>query len=244
MTTATPDTVTLQERSLTKYVLVGAGGTGSHFLAPFLSYIQTQDNPWELRIVDGDDVEVGNLTRQLFNPLFVGMNKARALTLPYEQHRNITAIPVYLDENNIANIIEEGSTVFIAVDNYPVRALIEGYCQTLSDCAIINGGNEFDSGTCQIYLRKDGENLTPKLSYMHPEISLVGKNRSDMSCSEIAALPGGEQLIVANMSSATHMLNALMMIHRGDIQWTEMAFNLSDFKGNWARDNRKFEGWR
>src|SRR3970282_710134 len=119
-----------------RYVLIGAGGTGTHLLPPLLAYLTTyhdgvDSDVWELGVIDGDNVEPKNLSRQLFNPSTLTLNKARASVLPFRYMRNLVAIPDYLGPDNIEKHLTEGCVVLIAVDNFPVRALIERHCLTL-----------------------------------------------------------------------------------------------------------------
>src|SRR5687768_15373550 len=112
-----------------RYILVGAGGTGSHFLPPGLTYLnayygQADRNIWQFGVMDGDNVERKNLDRQLFDLWNINENKAYASIAPYKHMRNLTALPEYLGAENIERYITDGSIVLIAVDNFPVRALI------------------------------------------------------------------------------------------------------------------------
>ena len=143
------------------------------------------------------------------------------------------AVQEYLSESNIDRLISDGDYVYICVDNYPVRALIEKYCATLGNVVVINGGNEKDTGSCQ--------DITPKLSFLHPEILAPGENRAEMTCQQIAELPGGEQLIVANMASAMFMLTALISFHqKEELVWTEIQFDLGTNRVAIGMDQREF----
>ena len=227
-----------------RYKMIGSGGTGTHLLAPLLAYLQNKHGEnWEMVIIDGDSVEVHNLERQLFHPAMVTMNKAEAAILPYKHLKNLSAMPIFVGAANIADVIQDGDTVLICVDNFPVRSTIESYCNTLPNVVVINGGNEKDTGSCQIWERKGGKNTTPALSYNHPEINKPGLDRSVMTCEEAAKIPGGEQLIVTNMMSANYMLLAIMNVEKGEINWTELQFDLTVSK-SYPIDYRENEGWQ
>ena len=120
---------------------------------------------------------------------------------------------------------------------------------------VINGGNEEATGSTQLWIRCGGKDITPPISFLHPEILAGGEDRAEMSCQAIAQLDGGTQLITANMASAMFMLVALMQIapiilnefNNADladpIVWTELQFNLP--KGTtFATDNRSRRGWQ
>ena len=198
------------------YMLLGAGGTGS-ILYPLLraylrAYHRNMGNEWSIFVADGDEIEPHNLDRQLFEGRYVMGNKAEALL---EQYPTEQATPVakYLGEEDIRKGIRDGDIVLIAVDNFPVRSHIENHAKTLDNAVVINGGNEMYHGTTQIWVRKDGQDITPPLSEGHPEIHRPGDDRAEMSCQAIAELPGGEQTIVANAASAGWMLRALTAVH-------------------------------
>lgn len=231
---------------MNRYLMIGAGGTGSHLLPALIHYLETfhREDEYLLGVMDGDSVEPHNLERQLFHTAAVNLPKADAVLLPYKNLKNVLSIKHYLGSENIAEYIKEETVVLICVDNFPVRALIESHCNTLQNVVVINGGNERHSGTCQIWIRENGHNVTPPLSFEHPEIFAGGANRAEMSCQEIANLPGGEQLIVTNMMSAVYMLNALMAFNEGRVDKTEWEFNFLDPRGNIATDYRVLDGWR
>lgn len=232
-----------------RYVLVGAGGTGSHFIAPALAYLHAyqtnQNSAWEMLVVDGDNYEYKNLERQLFDPDFVGQNKADALVSMYGRYP-LVSVPKFIGQDDLDALIPEFSTVFIGVDNYSVRALIVDHATKLKNVVIINAGNEKSDGTVQVWVRQNGKNITPPLTFLHPEIKYVSKDdRSAMTCAQAAEIPGGEQLILANFTAAQGMLHALWRIHSGAIKkgWTESTF---DLKANVVEyvDFRERKGWK
>lgn len=224
---------------MNNFVMIGAGGTGTHLLRPLVAYLRATypDGDWLLHIMDGDAVEPKNLERQLFSPAAVTMNKANAAASEMADDGHVRAIPDYLSEENMARIIQENDTILICVDNFTVRKRIEDHCLTLSNITVINGGNEKYSGSVQLWVRENGENKTPRLSYMHPEVAVkVGEDRAEMTCAQAAALPGGEQTLIANALTAVYMLTALWRAaHRryelsrrqppSEATWTELQYD-------------------
>lgn len=197
-----------------RYALIGAGGTGSILARPLIHYLMTKHHgAFTLSITDGDSVETDNLARQLFRPDDVTYNKAERLVdaihtnIPGTTH-NVYARTTYLDWSNIHDIIPNGTTVLIAVDNYLVRRLIDEHSQNLRDITIINGGNERDTTSCQVHIRLDNANITPRISYMHDEIANATDEQRGPSCTQRAAR-GETQTIAANAMSAAWMLAAL-----------------------------------
>jgi hypothetical protein len=219
-------------------MMIGAGGTGTYLLAPLVTYLRShhKEDDWILNVMDGDTVETKNLERQLFKDSDVTLNKAEAAVAVFNDGR-VRAIPQYLSEENITRMIMEQDIVLICADNFTVRKRIEDHCRALKDVIVVNGGNEKWSGSVQLWVRANGEDLTPRIGYLHPEITAkIGDDRAEMTCAQAAALPGGEQTIIANLQSATWMLTALWRAHAllfihsakqepSPVTWTELQFD-------------------
>lgn len=219
------------------YTMVGAGGTGTHLIGALLSYLRSyHDNngeEWQLVVIDGDNFDTKNLTRQIFDPGMVSDNKAEAMAKMYNSYP-IIAVPRFVGRDDLKDIIADGDIIFICADNHSIRALIQERALELNDCVVINAGNEEHDGNVQLWVREAGQNVTPKLTYMHPEIVFKSEeDRAAMSCQQAAALPGGGQLILANQQAAGLMLQALWRFHEGHYKktgrgegWTEMQFDV------------------
>lgn len=236
------------ERYLKTYMMIGAGGTGSHFIGPALAFLDSwhtnNEEEWEFVIVDGDHFSESNKTRQMFDPQYVGMNKAEALCDMYRQYP-VRPEPMYVGKESLHQLMVDGITVFLCVDNFSVRALVQEEANSMKNVVIFNGGNEYHDGMVQMWVREKGTNKTPPLTFLHPEIAYVSSDdRSAMTCAQAMELPGGEQLIIANMAVAMHMLTGLWRYLTGDwkIGWTEMQFDLQ--KGTSLGINyRDNKGW-
>lgn len=229
--------------------MIGAGGTGSNLIAPALSYLhahqQNKDEAWEFHIVDGDNFEYKNLERQLFDPAFVGQNKADALAAMYERYP-VISVPKFIGKDDLNDLIPEHSTVFICVDNYSIRALLVAHAQKRKNITMINAGNEKSDGTVQVWIREKGKNMTPPFTFCHPEIAYKSDDdRSAMTCAQAAQIPGGEQLLLANAQAAQLMLHALWRIHTGawTTGWTEATFDLEANLVEYI-DFRERRGWK
>lgn len=214
------------------YIMIGAGGTGTHLIAPLLAYLETFHNEraeeWQFVVIDGDNYDTGNLSRQLFNPGFVSINKAEAMAQMYNRYP-IIAMGEFVGREDLKTIIAEGDTVFICADNHSIRALVEERALELNDCVVINAGNEMHDGNVQLWVRENGENMTPRLTYLHPEITFRSEDdRAAMTCQQAAQLPGGGQLILANQQAASWMLAAFWRYTTGAWRegWTELQFDL------------------
>lgn len=232
------------------YIMVGAGGTGSHFIGPALPFLEglhkERDEEWQFVIIDGDNYEPGNLERQLFDPGLISTNKAEAMAQMYNRYP-VLAVPQFIGRADLKELVADGDTVFICADNHSIRALVQERALELDNCVVINAGNEMHDGNVQLWVREGGVNKTPKLTYMHPEIEFKAEDdRSAMTCAQAARLPGGGQLILANQQAASWMLAALWRYTNGLWQngWTELQFDLAEGtvhhinmreRRNWAR---------
>lgn len=233
------------------YVLVGAGGTGSLLYPPLLRYLgayhRNRDENFVVAVIDGDHVEAKNLERQMFAGNLIDENKAEALVAQYGGQES-RALAEYLSDENLERRIHERDTVLIAADNYDVRRRIEAHARTLSDITVINGGNERSDGTLQLYLRRDGEDVTPRLSFQHGEILTPSPHDpTTLDCLTRAQLPGGEQTIIANFASASWMLAGLAAVHAYEqgqpLDWHELNFDLVTGRAR-SVDWRGIDGWR
>lgn len=223
------------------YLLIGAGGTGSVLAEPLLTWLIAThgDDGFILGIVDGDKVERSNLARQLFRPQDIDAPKAKALAEKLD-HPSVLGKVDWVTDENIGTYVSEGDTVIIAADNYAVRRRINAQAKTLQTVRILNAGNEEANGSLQDYRRADGHDLTPPLDYMHPEIAEgAGVDPAALSCTELAALPGGGQTLAANFMSAAWVLSTLAkqdapIAARHEIHWdihtiATKAYKPSDF---------------
>lgn len=223
------------------YFMVGAGGTGSHLLPALLTYLRNYHRnldgdaaEYQVVIADGDIFEEKNLNRQIFGEGLVTINKAQAM-LQMNPGHPIIAVDRYIGKADVEQMIQNGDCVLICADNFSVRRLIVDHVKTLDNAVVVNAGNELLTGSVQLWIRENGENATPPITYGHPEIVFRAEDdRSGMDCQTAATVPGGEQHILANMTAATYMLAALVRWHRRDFEvqdhnvgWTELQFDLT-----------------
>jgi molybdopterin/thiamine biosynthesis adenylyltransferase len=189
-------------------VLIGLGGIGSILcerIARFLAYSST--DPESLLLVDGDSYESKNFERQDFTQMG---NKAeiKAADLKMQFSRlNVSSYPAFVNETNLAQVIKEGTIVFLCVDNHKTRMIVSNYCKQLQNVTLISGGNELTDGNVQIYVRQNGKDLTPDLCSYHPEIANPDdKLPEEMSCEELSV--SEPQLYFTNLTVATFMCQA------------------------------------
>ena len=199
--------------NLKRIVIIGCGGTGS-WLSTMVCRMLANDRNFtgEIWFVDGDKYEADNAGRQEFVSVMTGFNKAEAQCrvmgkkFPLLEDK-VQYFDEYLGTANIADVVVDNSVVFNCVDNHAARYLVDQHVQTLRNCVHVCGGNEHHDGQVQMHMRYEGRSVTRPIDVEFPEIRNANGDRSEMSCEELAALPSGGQIIAANVSAASMMLN-------------------------------------
>jgi molybdopterin/thiamine biosynthesis adenylyltransferase len=205
---------------------IGIGGIGCALLPFLCRYLQYSSERARLTLMDGDRFERSNAARQAFSRLG---NKAevKALELAREyEGLSFRAVPEYVTEANVGRLINAGELVFLMVDNHATRSLVSRHAATLADLTLISGGNDYEDGNVQIYVRQKGQDLTPSLTRYHPEIAYPqDRNPAAMSCEELMAA-GAPQLLFANLMVASLMLNAFYAIRQGRLNYSEVYLDI------------------
>jgi molybdopterin/thiamine biosynthesis adenylyltransferase len=210
--------------------IVGLGGVGTillPILGRYLNSIASRDEPITVQLIDADIYAESNADRQHFTRLGgkaevqAEMYASQFPRLRFEPHS------VYLDVDNVFVYVRDGDYVFCCVDNHSSRRDLSRHISTLSDAVLISGGNDYHDGNLQVYVRKNGESITPSLEYLHPEIEHpTDKHPNTMTCEELAE-KGEPQLIFANATVAVLMCQAFWGITvNGSVPYTEQYFDL------------------
>lgn len=222
--------------------IVGLGGTGgivARYGAMLLAPL-AKGRGARMVLIDGDRFEPGNATRMFFSACG---NKA-AVTLADLRPRfadsdlTLVAIEEYVTPENIERLVRPGDIVLLCVDNHATRKLVSDHCAKLDELVLISAGNDGvgeDSsgrrrngtyGNCQVYLRRGGRDRSPSLARYHVEIDEpADKLPGDLSCTELlASVP---QLLLANLASASAVLNALWLYLCGGLHYSELAFDIA-----------------
>lgn len=215
-------------------VVVGLGGVGSivaRYVAAFLDHLPTEH---KLRLVDGDAYEHANKERQLFGRLG---NKAEVTAEEIERYADLLVVPMteYIGPENVDVVVQEGDLVLCCVDHHGVRRFVAERCADLDNVVLISGGNDGVApdgtggtyGNVQIHVRRDGEDVTERITKHHPEIaeaSLDDAPLGDQGCSkEIESVP---QLLFTNLQVAAAMCGALLAYATGQLRHVEAAFDV------------------
>lgn len=206
--------------------IIGVGGIGTHLLPPLCRYLDSLNQQVHLVVLDGDAFSAKNAERQEFERLGNKAEVTSEMLARRFPRLELEAKPVYLTADNAFVFIKEGDIVFSCVDNHATRLLLSEHCASLSSVTLISGGNEYADGNVQVYLRREGRDITPPLTHLHPEIA-DPKDRSpeEMSCEELARA-GSPQLIFTNLMVASLMLNAFWLVTAGTLSYTESYFDV------------------
>jgi molybdopterin/thiamine biosynthesis adenylyltransferase len=205
---------------------IGIGGIGCALLPSLCRYLQYSGERARLTLIDGDRFERGNAARQAFSGLGNKAEvKCQELARDYESLAFRSA-PEYVTEDNVARLIGAGEVVFLMVDNHASRHLVSRHAASLADLSLISGGNDYEDGNVQVYIRQGGLDLTPSLTRYHPEIaSPQDRNPAEMSCEELMAA-GAPQLLFANLMVASLMLNAFYALRQGRLTYSEVYLDI------------------
>jgi molybdopterin/thiamine biosynthesis adenylyltransferase len=210
--------------------VIGIGGIGCA-LAPFLArYLQSErqrtGEDVRITLVDGDAFESRNAARQSFDGIGSKATvKASELARSFPT-LSFRAVPEFVTAENLPHLLRSGDLVFLAVDNHATRRTVSRFCEQLPDIVLISGGNDFTDGNVQIYVRRDGQDITAPLTRFHPEIAEPkDKSPAEMSCEELAA-EAAAQLLFMNLGVASAMLNAFYAWRSGRLHYGEVYLDI------------------
>lgn len=187
--------------------VIGLGGIGSVLVNLLTRYLYYSQGPkgYTLTFIDGDSYEDKNHARQEFKR--VGENKAeskaRELSIRFKG-MDFYPIPQYINSDTVSEVIQNHDFVFMCVDNHKTRMIVSEYCKTLDNVVLISGGNELLDGNVQIYVKREGSEITPDLCRFHPEIANPeDQTPEEMSCEELSK--SEPQLFFVNAGIAVFM---------------------------------------
>ena len=228
-----------------KIDVVGLGGIGGWLitpLAPFLNHEvkQKKYSTVDLTLIDGDKYEPKNKNLQGFTELG---NKADITAERLSEANDelmISARGEYVTRSNVARMFREDTIIFLCVDNHNTRKLVVDHCKTLKNVILISGGNDgvdpksnLDglSGNIQVYVRKDGKDLTlPIDNKFHPEIARPtdlnpGDTDHRHGCQVIVNT--SPQIVFTNFMVADMMLRAFYAAITSGVSYDEVYGNVT-----------------
>jgi molybdopterin/thiamine biosynthesis adenylyltransferase len=207
--------------------VIGLGGIGN-CLVPLLARFLNFHNPQAvLTFIDGDRFEKGNSSRQFFPRLG---NKAEVTAEWLSEmfpEMLFRAEARHAGLDNLSRLVYNGDIVFLCVDNHDSRKLVSDHGENLSDVAIFSGGNEFTDGNVQIFIRREGKNVTLPLANekYHPEIHRP-RDKHPLAAACMQMTPRVPQLVFANNMAAAIMLNAFYAHLQGAVMPDDIYFDL------------------
>lgn len=205
-----------------RIVVIGAGGIGKALLPHLCRFLNFHDQQWRVVIVDGDAYTDGNAKRQAFATLGNKAEVSRDELSGQFPNLIIEAISSFVAGPNdavtadhegmtvqVADLIQDGDTVMLCVDNHKTRLTVSKHCQTLKNVKLFSGGNNVTDGNVQIFVRRNGKNIIQPIEEVHPEIASASKEKAphEMSCEELS-VSGTPQVLFANLFAATLMCAA------------------------------------
>lgn len=230
--------------------VIGLGGVGS-IVAEYLTLwtgAQSAAHPesqFRIVLIDGDHFESDN-ARMFFGALGPKALVKRDDLLDRIGDRfpelSISAVEEYVDESNVERLIHEDDIVLLCVDRHASRKLVSEYFEKhIDNGVLISAGNDGvgeDSdgivqrgtyGNCQVYVRRDGTDVTPSLTAFHPEIRNPADTLpTDESCTEqVASVP---QLLFANYWAAGTILSSMFLSLCDGLGYSELAFDFAEGK--------------
>lgn len=147
-----------------KVLIVGAGGLG-HPAAQYLAGMGVG----QIEIVDGDDVHITNLHRQiLFTENDLGKNKAEVLSkrlAAINEKLKVSFIPKFLDKSLALDLFDKFDVILDCTDNFETKFLINDVC-ALYDKPLVYGAISQFEGQVGVFWKSKG----PCYRCLYPEI--------------------------------------------------------------------------
>lgn len=218
-----------------KVKVIGCGGIGGcllPILTRFLNFhpnYRDSDNLF-ITLIDGDSYEPKNQDRQVFKTVGKKSDVTRDALKDDFENIQFDSRPVFLDEKNVSDLIEEGDIVFLCVDNHTTRKMVNDHCITMKNVLLISGGNDFSDGNVQIHYRVDGVDKTLPIAERHPEIDEPEDEHPSQLLKRIQGcdlqILSEPQLLIANNMAAALMLNAFYQYLEGKLgDYDEVYFD-------------------
>ncbi len=191
--------------------VIGIGGIGTSLVQYLARYLNFSDLKFTLILIDGDNFEMKNKERQIFDRLG---NKAQVvaemLTKQFPE-MIIDSRDEYITLQSVEYLLQDGDIILMGVDNHKTRKIVSDYCKEFDNVLLISGGNTYTDGNIQVQLKKDGKDLTlPIANKYHEEISNPqDKSPDELGCDQLVA--SDPQLVLTNLFIASLMLNAFYL---------------------------------
>ena len=157
-------------KTTTRVAVIGAGGLGS----PAIQYLAAA-GVGRLRLVDGDEVSLSNLQRQVIHDTEqIGAPKVESAAMAVGRlnpHVSVETFAVRLDRGNAAELIAEADLVLDCTDNFSTRYVISDQCFHSRKPLITAAVGQFDGSitTLKPYESAADGNPNPTWRCLFPE---------------------------------------------------------------------------
>jgi hypothetical protein len=215
--------------------ILGLGGIGCIVLQYLAVFLKSLARPVRLVLIDGDKFEPKNSQRMMFGTMGNKAEVKAAETVAWlgSSEVAVAAVPQFVSEENLPQLIKEGDYVFLCVDNHPTRKLVSDHCAGLAEIALFSGGNDGVEpprergtyGNVQVQVRRAGADLTVSLTRYHPEIARPkGKLPTETNCAQLAQ--SSPQILFTNLAVASAMLSAFFAYTCGQLGYQEVKLDI------------------
>lgn len=217
--------------------VIGLGGIGCIVLEFLGIFLRSLARPMRLVLVDGDKFEAANGQRMRFGSAGNKADVKAAETIDWlgPCEVAVVAVPKFVTQENIEQLIRPGDIVFLCVDNHPTRKLVSDHCEKLDNVVLFSGGNDGVEppsqrgtyGNVQIHIRHADKDMTAPLTRFHPEIANPkGKMPTDPDCAQLTQ--SSPQILFTNLAVAGAMLNAFFAWTCGQLAYQEVNLDILD----------------
>jgi molybdopterin/thiamine biosynthesis adenylyltransferase len=193
---------------------IGLGGVGRRAAEPICRTLLYQSGGAlpEITFIDGDAYESRNVQRQpcTDDDAVKQVNKAESAAMEMKRLLGIdvVAYPNYLIPRNAPHLLKDGDLIIAGVDSFAVRKLIVDFAEQRDNIIVVSGGNELTDGNVQVFIRRNGVNITANLDEYHPEIADPQDKRPDQhTCLQQQEIH--PQLVRTNNMAAALMTNVV-----------------------------------
>ena len=174
-----------QQRLLaSKVLIVGAGGLGT----PLLLYLAAA-GLGDITIIDGDDIELSNLNRQIcFTSTDTDSGAPKASTAAAMAQKlnpriTINAIDAWLDEKNAPSLIKKNTIIADASDRPAMRDLINRLCHKNGAVMVFGGASRLEGQVATFRSGLDAD--APCFACLFPDLTATSQLPR---CSEVGIL--------------------------------------------------------
>lgn len=208
--------------------IIGLGGIGGWLVEPLCLHLSHSKDNYDLTLIDGDKFELKNLSRQRFSSF---ENKAAVVAEKLKTSYSANNIQfnskgIYLNQDNVVRHIREGDVVMLCVDNHATRKVVSDRCEELNNVTLISGGNDLTDGNVIYYSRKDGVETGKPPTKLFKEIANPVDHVPGTTTGCDVLVESEPQLVFANNTAATLMLNTFYMHEENKVDFDQVYFDI------------------